>query len=50
MCNVDESQKIMEILEFWLFTDVVTFRKNDRNCINKVIKDRVKVSVAVNMV
>lgn len=50
MCNVDESKKIVEILEFQCFTNVITFRKNDKNCINKVQKDKINVSVAVYMV
>ena len=50
MCNVDESKKIVEILEFQCFTNVIAFRKNNKNCINKVQKDSVKVSMAEDVV
>lgn len=50
MYNITNSQKIVEILEFWVFMNVIIFRKNDKTQINKVQKDKINVSVAVYMV
>lgn len=50
MCNVDESQKIVKILEFTYFVDYIQFKKNDDNFRKKILKDRIRIVVAVNMV
>ena len=43
-CSVSMSKKIVEIIEFCVFVDVITFIK----FYGKVQKDRIKVSVVVN--
>ena len=40
----------MEILEFTYFVDFVQFKKNDDNSIKKILKSKIQVGVAVNMV
>ena len=40
----------MEILEFTYFVDFVQFKKNDDNSIKKILKNKIQVGVAVDMV
>ena len=40
----------MEILEFTCFVDFVQFKKNDDNSIKKILKNKIQVVIAVNMV
>jgi hypothetical protein len=48
--SITTSQKSLEILEFPHFYEYYRFVKNDDNSLKKVKKDRIIVSVVVDMV
>lgn len=50
MRGIDTSDRYMEVLRFQHFERFSTFIDNKDNCLNKEIKDRVLVSVVIEVV